>query len=375
MTRNRIFNYTIIAGLSLAVACTNKEAPRQQMGGPVPVSVVEAQLSNAIYYDEYPATVVALNEVDLRPQVNGYITGIFFREGEKVTKGQKLYAIDAQQYTATYEQAVANLAVQKANLERAQKDVERYHELDKNDAISKQQVDNADAALEAAKRQVEAAQASVTAMQTNVRYTVITAPFDGTIGLSQVKLGTAVSAGQTLLNTISSDDPIAVDFAIDQSEIFRFMQLFEKNKSNKKDSTFRLIVNREGYSEYGYISVIDRAVDKQTGTIKVRLNFANSKKLLRSGMSVSVRVQSSPSDKSITIPFKAVTEQLGQFFVYTVGDSNKVTQQKVTLGKQIGHDIIVKEGVLPNQTIVVEGTQKLREGSVITTEGPTSPKK
>src|SRR5262249_9778576 len=151
------------------------------------------------------------HEVELRAQVNGYITGIHFKEGEQVKKGQKLYSIDQQQSEASYQQAQANLAVQEANLERAKKDVERYRELDKKDAIAKQQVDYAEAAYAAAQKQVDAAKAAVNAVQTNVRYTTIVAPFDGTIGISQVRLGASVTPGQTLLNTISSDNPMAAD--------------------------------------------------------------------------------------------------------------------------------------------------------------------
>src|SRR6478609_7244725 len=156
-----------------------------------------------------------------------------------VKKGQKLYSIDQQQSQANYQQALANLASQEANLQRAKKDVERYRELDKQDAIAKQQVDNAEASYAAAEKQVEAAKATVQSVQTNVRYTTIVAPFDGTIGISAVRLGASVSPGQTLLNTISSDDPVAVDISVDQSEIYHFTQLLAQNKLSKNDSTFR----------------------------------------------------------------------------------------------------------------------------------------
>ena len=114
------------------------------------------------------------------------------------------------------------LQVQETNLVKAQKDADRYHELDKKDAIAKQQVDYADAALEAAKKQVDAAKANVNAVKANVNFATIVAPFSGTIGISQVRTGTSVVAGQTVLNTISTDNPIAVDFAVDQKEVYRF---------------------------------------------------------------------------------------------------------------------------------------------------------
>jgi len=151
MILRRIKIYSTLALLIMAVACGNK---KQQTQGPPPVAAVTidtVKTSNALYYDEYPATVNALNQIDLRPQVSGFITGIYFKDGDHVTKGQKLYTIDEQQYAANYQQALANLAVQETNLSKAQKDADRYHQLDQQDAIAKQQVDYADAALDAAK--------------------------------------------------------------------------------------------------------------------------------------------------------------------------------------------------------------------------------
>jgi membrane fusion protein, multidrug efflux system len=343
-------------------ACGNKE--QKGMQGPPPVSVVVQQVftTDAAYYDEYPAIVRALHEVELRPQVNGYITGIHFQEGDRVKKGQRLYSIDQQQSEASYAQAEANLAVQEANLERAKRDVERYRELDKHDAIAKQQLDYAEATYSAAQKQVDAAKAQVRGVQTNVRYATIVAPFDGTIGISQVRLGSSVSPGQTLLNTISADDPIAADIVVDQSEIYRFTQLQSK-KFGKNDSTFRLAFKGQMYPEFGKISVIDRAVDPQSGTIRMRLTFPNPQHVLRPGMSGTLMMLST-SQKSVVIPAKAINEQLGEFFVY-MPDSAKATQRKVLLGKQIGKNIIVREGLAAGEEIIVEGLQNLREGTPI----------
>ena len=363
MSAKNFTSYSLIALFLIAVACGSKDQRTAQ--GPPTISVVVKEVTtiDAAYYDEYPAVVKALNEVELRPQVNGYITGIHFKEGDKVKKGQSLYSIDQQQSEATYKQALANLSVQEANLEKAKKDVERYRELDKKNAIAKQQVDYAEATYAAAQQQVEAAKATVKSVQTNVRYATIVAPFDGTIGISAVRLGASVSTGQTLLNTISSDDPIAADIAVDQHEIFRFTQLLTKKTSSEKDSTFRLAFRDQVYPEYGMISFIDRAVDPQTGTIKMRLVFPNPNHTLRPGMSGTLQVLST-TQKSVVVPYKAINEQLGEFFVY-VPDSAKATQRKVVLGKQIGKDIIVKTGLKEGETIITEGIQNLREGSAI----------
>jgi membrane fusion protein (multidrug efflux system) len=332
----------------------------------VKVVVEPVRVGGAVYYEEYPATVAPLNSIDLRPQVSGYVTGIHFKDGDRVRKGQLLYSIDAQLYTANYEQAVANLNAQQANLGKAEKDAARYRELEKNDAVAKQLVDNAEAALEVAKRQVEAAQAGIAATQTSVRYTKIYAPFDGLIGISQVKIGSPVTAGQTVLNTVSTDKEMAIDFNLSQSEIYQFSNLLNKKG---QDSTFTIAFANEVYPVPGRLALLDRAVDPQTGTIKARLIFPNQKDVLRAGMTTTVRVKSDASN-AVIIPYKAVVEQLGEYFVYVPGDSNKVSQRKIELGNVIGSEVIIKEGLEEGDSVVTQGIQNLREGAIIDRSAP-----
>jgi len=339
------------------VGCGESQQPQQGPPPAVAVTTEDVKVTDAAYYDEYPGTVVALNQTEIRAQVSGYITGIYFKDGAKVSKGQRLYSIDQQLYNANYQQAIANQQVQETNLLKAQKDADRYHELDKKDAIAKQQVDYADAALEAARKQVDAAKANVNAVRANVNFATIVAPFSGTIGISMVRSGTSVVAGQTIMNTISTDNPIAVDFAVDQKEVYRFSQLQQLQKT--KDSTFSIAFGNDIYPYHGSINLIDRAVDPQTGTIKTRLVFPNDKNMLKAGMSTTVRVLNNASQKSVTIPYKAITEQLGEFFVYVVGDSNKVSQRKLVLGKQVGANIIVKDGLKEGEIVVVTGAYLL----------------
>lgn len=375
MLSTQIQKYAGIGALILIAACGGKKQQQPGMQGPppaVPVTTTQVSATHAVYTDEYPATVTALDQVEIRAQVNGYVTGIFFKDGQRVRKGQRLYSIDQQAYEATYQQAAANLAVQEANLVKAQKDADRFHVLDKQDAIAKQQVDNADAALEAAKKTVDAAKANMRAVQTNVRYTNLQAPFDGTIGISQVKVGTPVYAGQTILNTVSSDNPIAVDFAVDQREVYRFSQM-QQQGTKAGDSTFTLAFGTDVYPFHGKINLIDRAVDPQTGSIKVRLVFPNNKNMLKPGMSGTLRVQNTASN-AVVIPYKAITEQLGEFFVYVV-QGDKVTQRKVLTGKSVGTNIIVKEGLNDGEQIVVQGVQNLREGAAIKVSADTTGKK
>ncbi|WP_018613567.1 efflux RND transporter periplasmic adaptor subunit [Segetibacter koreensis] len=358
------FTGTIAVVMIILTACGDKKPPQQQAPPPVAIAVYDVQPENATYYDEYPGTITPLNEVDIRPQVSGYITGIYFKDGQHVTKGMKLYSIDQQQYRAGVDQQIANLNVAKSNLAKAQQDADRYAELASKDAIARQTLEHAQADLQSAKMEVAAAQAAVRNVTSTLRYSTITSPLTGTIGISQVKLGAAVAPGQSILNTVSSDNPMAVDFAVDEKEINHFIQLQAKGKG-KNDSTFRIVLpDGTVYPEAGYISFIDRAVNPQTGTIKARLVFKNDKKMLKPGMTCNVRVKNNVGAEKILIPYKAVTEQMGEFFVYVI-NADSASQRKITLGNRVNEKVIVNDGLQPNEQIATEGIQKLKEGTKV----------
>lgn len=339
---------------------------------PTAVNVYTVKKGSAQYYNSYPATITSVNEVEVRPQVAGYITGIFFKEGQHVEKGQKLYSIDAQQYRGAYEQAVAQLHATEANLSKLQQDADRYEELGKQDAIAQQTVQHAVADLEAGKKQVDAAKANVSAMEVNLRYSTIYAPLSGTIGISQVKIGASVSPGTTLLNTISSDDPIAADVALDET-LIPFIEKESRDNKLIADSIFTLILpDQSKYPYPGTIYIIDRAVDPQTATIKIRLKFPNPTNFLRPGMSANLKVLNNSGAETILIPYRAVVEQMAEYFVFTVNDDT-VTQKKIFIGQQIGDKVVVKSGLKENEIIVVDGVQKLRNGARVKVAAPASP--
>jgi RND family efflux transporter MFP subunit len=362
----------IFIAMQLASCGSSNKGP--QTPPPTAVSVYTVQTGDATYYDVYPATITALNQVDIKPQVSGNITGIFFKDGDHVKKGQKLYSIDQQQYQGVYQQAVANLNVSKANLAKAQQDANRYQTLAEKDAIAKQTLDHALADLEAAKRQVDASAANVSSVKTNLQYSTIYAPFDGTIGISSVKVGTAVYP-QTLLNTVSTDDPIAADVALEQSLIPRFNNYLQKGLGNN-DSTFTVTLpDGTIYPFPGHIYLLDRAVDPQTGTIKARIVFPNPQEMLKVGVTCNVRVQNKSGDSTLLIPNKAIVEQLGENFVYVAQNNNKQAfQRKVLLGTRIGDKIVVKTGLQQGEQIIVDGVQKLRDSSAIQVGPPKPPK-
>lgn len=329
---------------------------------PTPVNVTTAKTAAAVYYDQYQGTVVALNYVELRSEVSGYITGIFFKEGDVVQKGKELYEIDRRKYEAAYQQAEANLQSANANLVKAQKDIDRYTMLLKNDAVARQTVDQAQAAYETSKADVAVAKAGVLSAKTDLSYSIITAPFTGRIGISQVKLGAQISPGTTLLNTLSSEHPIGVDVVINEQDISRFYAL----KKTSSDSTFKLTLSDgTSYNKAGQVLAVDRGVASGTGTIKVRIQFPNEDDVLKDGMSCVLNVLNSASGNRVQIPYKAITEQMGEFFVF-VSQDTIAKQHKVKLGPRIGTDVVILSGVEAGDKIVTEGFQRLRDGGKIT---------
>ena len=370
MNNSLRFILVYFTGLVLMASCTNKPQ-QQQAPPPVAVNTYQVQKGSAVYYDNYPATVAALNEIELRAQVTGYIKGIFFNDGQHVYKGQKLYDIDHETYQAAYNQAVANMNVALANLDKAQQDADRYTELLKKDAIARQVVDYAITDLQAAKMQVAASKAAVARAETDLKFSVLYAPFDGTIGISQVKMGTLISANQTLLNTISSDNPMAVDIAVDQSLIPRFAAL-KAHPAPASDSMFTMNFNDQSvYPLPGTLSFIDRAVDPQTSTIRVRFIFPNKDNMLKPGMSCNVRVKNNnPLQQFLLIPFKAVVEQMGEYFVFVLSANQTVKEQKIALGQRINDKIVVRSGLKEGDAIVIDGVQKLRDGAKVQLAAP-----
>ncbi|UOG75794.1 efflux RND transporter periplasmic adaptor subunit [Hymenobacter tibetensis] len=358
-------------GLFAWTSCGNKDADKPAGPPPAtPVTLVDARVTDAIYYDEYPATVVAINTVELRSQVAGFITNIYFKEGEMVPKGKTLYEIDRRRYQAAYQQALAGLRSTQATVQNAQVNLERYQRLAQQDAIAKQVVDNASTAYATAQSQVAEAQAGVALARTDLDYSLVKAPFAGRIGISQVRLGSQVSPGSTLLNTISGENPMAVDFVIPASDLSRFADL-ERQASTRDDSTFRLVLpNGSAYKQPGKMLAIDRGVNQQTGTVQIRVQFPNPGRELKDGMSTVLRVLNRQSGRRVVVPYKAIIEQMGENFVFVAGDSSKAHQRKVQLGPRLRDQIVVMEGLKQGDKVITEGIQRLREGAPIQVGAP-----
>lgn len=359
----------VVAGVTFFSSCGNKPSAPQgapgQMATPVTLTAVTEEVVTG--YRQYPANVVPLKETELRAEVSGYITAIYVADGAQVQAGQKLYEVDQVRYAAALEQAKASLKIAEANHDRVKRDLARYETLASKDAIAKQVLDNSRTELQTAEAQLIAAQAALTTAQTNVERSIIRAPFDGIVGISQVRTGALVSAGATLLNTISSINPISVEFQANESELNEVLSL-KQNANAVKDSLITLeLGGGELYIHPGQISVVDRAINRNTGTIAIRATFPNPQGQLRAGMSGVLKIKQQFAEKQLVIPYKAITEQLGQTSVFVLADSNRVEQRVIKLGIKSGEKAVVKEGLQLGDQVVSEGMINLRHGSVVKT--------
>ncbi len=324
----------------------------------VQVETVRAVVAE--YFDAYPATVVPLQEVELRAEVSGFVTDIHFEDGQQVRKGQRLYTIDRRRYAARYDQARAQLATARADQQKAARDAERYQRLAREDAIARQIVENALSDLESAEARVKAAEAEVAQARTELTYSEVLAPLTGTIGISAVRVGSQVSPGQTVLNTLSTDDPMAVDFEIGEREVPRFVEL--GRRTAVADTLFRLqLPGGTAYPHPGQLQTLDRALNRQTSTLRVRLFFPNPDGVLRPGLNGNVRVRNRTDGPRVLIPQKALKEEMSEFFVFVVrGDS--VSERKVQPGPRLRERLVIENGLEVGEQIVVEGILKLRDG-------------
>ena len=277
-------------------------------------------------------------------------------------QGQLLYEIDKRKYQAVYDQAVAGLHTAEASLLKDQQDVDRYTRLYQQDAVAKQKLDYSVSAQKTDEAQAEAAKAAMANAATDLHYASITAPFDGTIGISQVRLGAVVTQGSTIMNSISSDNPMAVDFELDEKQLPSFDAILRKY--GHLDSLFTLFLpDQSRYPSYGAFFTMDRAVDPTTGTITVRITAPNQGDL-RAGLSVNVRVLNPLGGPQVVIPMVAAMEQMSEYFVFVVQDST-VHQQRIRLGPRSGGQVVVLDGLKAGDVIAKDGIQRLHDKSVV----------
>ena len=358
----------IIVVAFMAVSCNGKKNSQSAAGMGMKmqqvVTAVEVLPQSYTVTESYPATLAANTLVQLRPDVSGYIDGIHVKDGSWVTKGQVLYDIDKSRYQAAYNQALAALQQANATLSQQQRDYKRYTDLKEHDAIASQLVDQAQTTVQVGEANVAAAKAALAQAATNLNHAVVRAPITGKIGISLLKLGDVVNAGQTLINTIVNDNPIYADFNIPQNFI---PQLKEKGGSSinynlQVPGSTTMIAN-------GKLLLINNQVDPQSGTVTVRLEFPNSQHLLQSGMNAAVVLLHPGADSMIAVPTKSLIHTLGETAVFVVGNDNVVSMKNVEDGSVID-SLTVVHGLNPGDRIVVDGLQKIKPGDTVKIANP-----
>jgi membrane fusion protein, multidrug efflux system len=354
-----------LAAGSALVGC-GKKAPQSMPQAPVEVKAITVEASPTVMYADKVGEVKGSQEVDIRSMISGILLKKHFDDGTLVAQGQLLYSVDPREFLAQVANAEAQVASAEANLSRARQDVERYRPLLADEAIARQVYDNAVAAARQAEAQVTASRAALDQTRLGVEYAQIRAPLSGRIGAVQVFPGDLVTAGQTQLGTISSDDPAWVYFQISETEMLDFAKR-HGGKEVAADDPVRVVklILSDGsdYPLTGLINFGDRAVDPTTGTLKIRAEFPNPEHKLIPGMFVRVRATTGQSVNALVVPDRAVQEQLGKYFLTVVGADDKAELRPVTLGPRFGNRQVINSGIEAGDRVVVEGQQKARPGS------------
>ncbi len=343
--------------LPLLCACGGK---RQAPAGPMPkptVSVYEVRPASFPVSEKFPATLTGNVIVDIKSDVTGFLEAIRVQDGATVRKGQVLYEVDKSRSQATYAQSEASVLQAEADLAMKKKDYERYSNLLKQDAISKQTVDQAETALRTAEAMLASAKAARARSGTDINHAVLRAPMNGKIGIALVRTGDLVTAGQTVINTLVNENPIYADIDLPQSRYLEFSQ--------RGGQRFFLVSGNEKYPHEGKVLLVNNVVDAKTGTIRMRLTFLNPESVLKSGMTATVQVQSPPSDSALAIPAKAIVELLGEVKAYVVDRNNVVQTRNVERGPLADSLMIVRSGLQAGERVVVDGIQKVRQGDTV----------
>jgi membrane fusion protein (multidrug efflux system) len=369
---------------SLAACGSGKEAEKAEQAAqaapPPAVLVTEVLQKTVPIYAEFVAQTDARVTVEVRARVQGILKHMDFKEGDLVKKDQILYQIEPDEYEANLQAAKAQLAKAEADLEsakarlgKAQQDVARYRPLAAARAVPQQDLDTALASedvaraeVDQAKAAIEGARAAITRAQLDLGYTTIRSPLDGLIGRTKVDVGNLVGKGEpTLLNTVSSVDPIRVNFAIPEADYLRLMSR-DPGKAQRPSPPIELILaDGRAYPDKGRFVLADRAVDLKTGTLNLVSEFPNPTGLIRPGQFGRVRLAGDVVNDAILVPKRAVQEIQGTKTVLVVGADNLVTLRTISPGESLGDLLIVRDGVKPGERVIVDGIQKARPGSPV----------
>lgn len=337
---------------------------------PVSLPVVSIENGNETVYQEYPATIEASANIEIRPQVEGILEQIYVDEGAKVSKGQALFKINDRPYQEQLNQAKANLLAAKAALETAELEVEKKTKLVNTKVLTDFQLKTAISARNAAKANVQLAISAVETAKINVGYTLIRASADGYIGRLQRKQGSLVGPTDTQpLTALSNVRDLHVYFSLGENDFIAFKNNTEgsnlQQKLNNLPPISLVLSDQTIYDQKGKIDMVDGQFDKNTGAITLRATFSNPEGVLRNGNTGRVRLQKK-YDQALLVPQLATLEMQDKIFVYTVGKENKVVQQPITVIGKSGSNYLVSKGINAGDRIVYKGIDLLQDGQKIT---------
>ncbi|MHA3770321.1 efflux RND transporter periplasmic adaptor subunit [Verrucomicrobiota bacterium sgz303538] len=360
----------------LLSSCSPKKTAQQQMPPPE-VLVTEVKQEDIPIYHEFVGTLAGSVNASIQARVSGYLISQNYKEGSLLNKGDLLFAIDPRPFQAALAKAKAALAEAEASERQTKLAAERNLDLFKRKAVSEQERDNAVQANLAAKAQAEAQRAQLDQATLDLEFTKITAPVEGIAGIAKAQVGDLVGPSTGVLTTVSTVDPIKAYFTVSEQAYVEYMKRYadpSKRSEHEKQLNIELILaDGSMFPEKGELFATDREVDVRTGAIRIAALFPNPGNVLRPGQFARVKVRSEMKQGALLVPQRAVTEMQGTYQIAVVGSDNKVSVRSVKAGERIGTMWVINEGLSPGDRVIVEGTQKARDGASVAPKPWTPP--
>jgi RND family efflux transporter MFP subunit len=357
----------VSAAAALLTGCARDEAAESAPPAAPQVSVATALARTVTESDEFTGRFEAVDRVEVRPRVSGYISSVNFTDGSEVKKGAVLFVIDPRPYAAERDKARAQLAQARSQLVLAKSERDRASNLLGQHAISQEEFDTRTAGREQAQANVEAAQAALDAAALNLEFTRVTAPISGRISRALVTSGNFVADGQTLLTTLVSLDPIYVSFDGDEQVFLKYTKLAHSRggRDQTGDPVQVGLADEGGYPHHGVMVFVDNALDPATGTIRSRALLDNHEHVFTPGLFARVKLEGTGQHSAVLINDSAVGTDQTVRYVLVVGADNRVLYRPVQLGPLIDGLRVVQSGLAAGETIVVNGLQRVRPGSQV----------
>ena len=351
----------MLPGLLLS-ACGEADQTPAAAPPPPAVSVVEVEPQDVTPSSQFVGRVVAIDQVDLRARVQGFLEQRLFTEGQDVKKGDLLYVIEQPPFQAQVEEAQADVARAEASVAETKATLERVQEASTSGAVSKQEVDQATANDQRAQAEVLAAQAQLQIAQLNLSYTEITAPIDGRIGLTSYTVGNLVGPDSNVLATIVSEDPIYVTFPVSSRVILEVRKAAVAAGQRDAFVVHAQLPDGTTYAHPGMINFLDIEADQTTDTITVRAKFPNPESLLVDGEFLNVTVERDQPQERLVVPQPALQLDQAGSYVLLVNGQDQVEQRRIQTGQLYQGNVVVQSGLQPGERVIVEGIQKVRPG-------------